>query len=547
MNIFEEVAQKYGKPEGEVSERVEIARRAIVPRSERILVSENGVQVPVKVTREGVGPLNTRFGEFNHFSFSADDKWGKYSVLVMAELGPDFHPRFTNQENLFLRIDSGCETGQLFGDRTCECLDQLELCLKKISEKGEGMVVHVPRQDGRGLGLPFKLATLRLQAELGVDTVEASALLDPDGSRDVRTYAGVIAVLKYLGVPTETTIQLASNNPKKKLVFNENGYKVSELEPMVVAPNEFTVRHLRAKQKEFGHINLVTDGVAEDTSELASQWANELREVMERKGSVVCCGLDPDLRKMPARFRDTKTPELAILDFLTQVVDVVLPHVCAFKIQKAFFDLYPKGHDLLKEVIAVIKERDSGAKVIIDSKVGDIDNTMEAYLETLFRLHHADAVVLNPYMGTDVWEGLRTYPDKAALLLVRTSNPGGAIIQDLRLSDGKLLWERVLDIVVQECRRGLTLIPVVSSRSGKDLKKIRTLVPDSLPIFLAGVGAQAASIDSVRWLKDSSGTGIVVNSSRALLYPYRPDDANWLEAIKGAVYKMKTEINILRQ
>jgi 3,4-dihydroxy 2-butanone 4-phosphate synthase/GTP cyclohydrolase II len=134
--------------------------------------------------------------------------------------------------------------------------------MEKIAERGEGMVIHIPRQDGRGMGLPFKLATLRLQAELKVDTVAASYLLDPDGSRDVRTYAGVIAIFKYLEIPTTTNINLETNNPKKLEVFAENNYIV-KADPLVIPATEDTLIHLRAKQEELGHMNLIEDSKGE--------------------------------------------------------------------------------------------------------------------------------------------------------------------------------------------------------------------------------------------------------------------------------------------
>jgi GTP cyclohydrolase II len=252
---LDQIAQKYDKTKEEIERSVEAARRSLVPKTKRFTVVELGVQVKLAITREGVGPLNTIHGVFHHFRFHIDDKWDAYSVLVMAQLDAEFRPQFQNQY-LRMRIDSGCETSQVFGDRTCECRQQLDLCLQKIAAIGEGMVVNIPQQDGRGFGLPFKLATLRVQADLGVDTIVASSLLDPDGSRDTRTYAGVIAILKFFDVPTSMPLYLISNNPKKMSLFAENGY-TAELEPALVPPTELTRHHLLAKQTELGHVNLV--------------------------------------------------------------------------------------------------------------------------------------------------------------------------------------------------------------------------------------------------------------------------------------------------
>lgn len=256
--ITDEIARKYKKSFEEISAEVERARRTLVPKIEQIEVVEATKRTTLTIAREGLGPLDTHHGIFNHFSFRIDDSWEKYSVLTKSELSEEFYPVFKDPQNLLLRTDSGCETGQLFGDLTCECGDQLHECMGKIAEKGEGMIISIPRQDGRGLGLPFKLATLRLQLHLGVDTVEASYLLDPAGSRDTRTYAGVIGILKFLRIPAVTRIHLITNNPKKTTVFEENGYVVAP-DPIVIPATERTARHLRAKQTELGHTNLISD------------------------------------------------------------------------------------------------------------------------------------------------------------------------------------------------------------------------------------------------------------------------------------------------
>lgn len=225
----------------------------MAPKTERYAVTEQGASISIRLTRLGVGPLSTRSGTFHHFTFQLDDRWEKYSVLAMGELSPAFELSFS-QADLLLRIDSGCETGQLFGDRTCECRDQLEVCLEKIAAKKEGLVIHIPRQDGRGLGLPFKLATLRLQTDLGVTTTEAFSMLDPDRRRDIRSYSGVIAILRFLNIPPSTPVHLASNNPHKASVFAENGFSIADLEPLRIPPTDLTRRHLEAKQRDMGQL-----------------------------------------------------------------------------------------------------------------------------------------------------------------------------------------------------------------------------------------------------------------------------------------------------
>lgn len=126
--------------------------------------------------------------------------------------------------------------------------------LEKI---GEGVLISIPSQDGRGMGLTFELAMLWIQDVLGVNTVESASLLAPGGVIDIRTYSGVIFILKFFGISKTCRINLATNNPKNAEVFAENGYTVVDYTPIVIKPNEHTEAHLQAKQDHLGHKGLI--------------------------------------------------------------------------------------------------------------------------------------------------------------------------------------------------------------------------------------------------------------------------------------------------
>ncbi|TAK94120.1 hypothetical protein EPO05_06710, partial [Patescibacteria group bacterium] len=251
------IAARTNQTVEEVERLINQAKSSMIPLGKQLSVVEGGITRWLIVTRQGVGTIVTDFGEFHQFDFSIDDAWGKYSVLFFGELDENLMPTFKNKELLLVRIDSGCETGQLFGDRTCECHEQLSLAIRTVSENGEGLIVNIPRQDGRGLGLPFKLATLRLQRQLKLDTVEAANAIAPNGVIDIRTYSGVVGILKYFDIPARTKITLATNNPRKAGAFVENGYEVTDYTPIVIPPTDLTRGHLEAKQKHLGHIDLV--------------------------------------------------------------------------------------------------------------------------------------------------------------------------------------------------------------------------------------------------------------------------------------------------
>jgi GTP cyclohydrolase II len=252
---MKEIVRKSGKTPEQVTAFIELVKRSMDPCQKQISVVEGGLSRSYSVERRGIGLLKTVYGNFWQFNFVIDDHWKKYSVIVKSEI--DFetlNPIFKQQDRLVLRTDSGCETGQLFGDLTCECCEQLNLAMQTIAEVGEGMIVNIPRQDGRGMGLTFKLATLWIQDLLNVHTVESAGLLASSGVIDIRTYSGVICILKFFGLLPSQIINFATNNPDKLGVFGENGYMIAEdLVPITIKPTEHTAHHLEAKKEYLNH------------------------------------------------------------------------------------------------------------------------------------------------------------------------------------------------------------------------------------------------------------------------------------------------------
>lgn len=264
---------------------------------------------------------------------------------------------------------------------------------------------------------------------------------------------------------------------------------------------------------------------------------------MRVHNTLLCCGLDPDLKKMPPEIiGENISDEEKVLVFLRGVVDVTASHVCAFKAQKAFFDVLTDGHDVLKKLIDYIHTSNPGIPVIVDCKIGDIENTMEAYIQNLFGSLQADGVVVNPYMGDDVMFPLIELADKSIVVLVKTSNPSSGIVQDALLQDGQPLWRHVLNLVVNRWNHSENMIPVLSSTVGLNMEDLRAIVPDKMPILLAGVGAQGGSYADLRKLLNSEGIGVFVNSSRGILYPQQ-DQQSWQSAVEKAAVELKEALN----
>jgi orotidine-5'-phosphate decarboxylase len=266
---------------------------------------------------------------------------------------------------------------------------------------------------------------------------------------------------------------------------------------------------------------------------------------MVNHNTLLCCGLDPDLNKMPPEITKKRcSDEKKAVTFLRAVIDVTAPHVCAYKMQKAFFDVMPGGHEVLRGLIEYVHISHAGIPVIVDCKIGDIDNTMSVYLHNIFTILDADGIVVNPYMGDDVMLPFAKFENKAIIVLVKTSNRLGGIVQDVTLRDNLPLWRHILDLVVDRWNSNGNMIPIISATAGLDMSKIRSLIPSKMPILLAGIGTQGGSYTGLRQLLNPNGVGVFVNSSRAILYP--ESDRPWRNAIEEAAIDLKNALNLER-
>lgn len=167
---------------------------------------------------------------------------------------------------------------------------------------------------------------------------------------------------------------------------------------------------------------------------------------------------------------------------------------------------------------------------------------MTAYTHNLFTLLQADGIVVNPYMGDDVMIALAKFTDKAIVVLAKTSNPSGGIIQDIILQNGWPLWRYVLDLIVNRWNKSGNMIPVIPATAQINTSEIRLLIPDNMPILLAGVGAQGGNFTGLRQLLNSKNIGVFVNFCRGILYPAQSGE-EWHIAIKQAAVELKNILN----
>lgn len=219
----------------------------------QMAVKSNGQDSVLGVRRLAYGPIVRASGEFSMSLYEVSDQWAEYSVVLPLRLvGEDYLPDFDASKPIALRIDSGCSTGQVFGDLTCDCHEQLVNALDYISTQEQGMVIHIASQDGRGAGHGDKLKTLYAQRRLQISTVDAATILHGDAQIDFRTYEGVVAILKSLNIGNVYTIDLLSNNVLKKQILEENQYRVTS-KSIGGKVTPFNRHHLESKKAQLGH------------------------------------------------------------------------------------------------------------------------------------------------------------------------------------------------------------------------------------------------------------------------------------------------------
>ena len=242
---------------------------------------------------------------------------------------------------------------------------------------------------------------------------------------------------------------------------------------------------------------------------------DQLRSAQEQNHSMLCVGLDPDPAKFPLHWRGDAGH---IFDFCAAVVDATADLAIAFKPQIAYFAAH-RAEPQLERLVAHIRQRAPAVPVILDAKRGDIGATAEQYAIEAFERYGADAVTLSPFMGFDSIEPYLRREGKGAFLLCRTSNPGGADLQGLRLAGekGELLYEVVARLAQESWNRNGQLGLVVGATYPGEIERVRARAP-TLPLLIPGVGAQggdARATVRAGWRADAP---IVVNSSRAILY-----------------------------
>jgi len=262
-------------------------------------------------------------------------------------------------------------------------------------------------------------------------------------------------------------------------------------------------------------------------------FSEKLQAAAETNNSFLCIGLDPD-------------PELMahphIPSFLQEIVDATSDLVCAYKPNLAFFEALGMGG--MQTMLESLRSIPKHIPIIADAKRGDIGNTARFYAHALFDVYKFDAVTVNAYGGRDAVQPFIDYVDRGVLVWCRSSNPGAADLQDMRLEDGRFVYEAIAERA-REWNTSGNVGVVAGATWPEQIERVRDICPD-MWVLVPGVGAQEGDLEAaVQAAMNTQGGGFILNASRAVLYAAKDD--GYAKAARKAAQRLRSRINLMRE
>ena len=266
-----------------------------------------------------------------------------------------------------------------------------------------------------------------------------------------------------------------------------------------------------------------------------------INEIFTKK-TFLCVGLDTDINKIPAHLKNEEDP---IFAFNKAIIDATAPYCVAYKPNLAFYECYGlKGMLAFEKTIQYIKENHPNHFIIADAKRGDIGNTSKMYAQTFFEEYNLDSVTVAPYMGEDSVKPFLEYDGKWVILLALTSNKGSHDFQLTEDKQGERLFEKVLK-KSQEWGTTENLMYVVGATQGKMFEDIRRMAPEHF-LLVPGVGAQGGSLQEVCKYGMTKDCGLLVNSSRGIIYASADTDFAEVAAVKAKELQEEMAVELER-
>jgi len=289
----------------------------------------------------------------------------------------------------------------------------------------------------------------------------------------------------------------------------------------------------------------------------------QLRSRWSEADTLLCIGLDGELERLPLSVRagqtgllslgeerEGSTVEGSLVSFHQAIIDATADLVCAYKPNAAFFEAHgPAGLRALIRLIAYVHARYPSVPVLLDAKRGDIGSTSEAYARAAFDVCDADAITLNPYLGGEALTPFLERGERGAFIICRTSNPGSAELQEMRVSSPDGLGYEPLYIalarrVASEWNANGNCGLVVGATYPDEIAQVRAVVGD-MPLLVPGIGTQGGDLEgTLRAGLDSVGQGLLISASRSVIYA--SSGLDFAQAARREAKRLNQEINRLR-
>jgi orotidine-5'-phosphate decarboxylase len=264
----------------------------------------------------------------------------------------------------------------------------------------------------------------------------------------------------------------------------------------------------------------------------------ELINIIKRKKSFLCVGLDSEINKIPPHLLREEDP---VFEFNRQIIDATIDYAVAYKPNLAFYESSGlKGWISLEKTISYLHLKKDHVFLIADAKRGDIGNTSQQYAKAFFEILDVDAITVAPYMGSDSVKPFLTYPEKWVILLALTSNKGASDFQYIKSGDA-YLFEQVLQTSSQ-WGTAENMMYVVGATQAQQLETIRKIVPDHF-LLVPGIGAQGGSLQEVARYGMTKDIGLLVNASRSIIFASNHED--FAEKAREEAMKMQKEMEAL--
>ena len=266
----------------------------------------------------------------------------------------------------------------------------------------------------------------------------------------------------------------------------------------------------------------------------------QLIQQIREKRSFLCVGLDTDLKKIPQHLLNE---EDAIFAFNKKMIDATAPYCVAYKPNLAFYEAFGvKGLASFEKTVKYLKEKYPNHFIIADAKRGDIGNTSKMYARTFFEEYDVDSLTVAPYMGEDSVTPFLSYEGKWVVLLALTSNKGSHDFQLTEDTEGRRLFERVL-ATSQQWATDEQMMYVVGATQGRMFEDVRRLAPTHF-LLVPGVGAQGGSLQEVCQYGMTKDCGLLVNSSRGIIYASQGEDFAEVAAQKARELQQEMDVEL---